>query len=103
MTEEEVMLWTLLRAYRKRGFAFRRQAPVGAYVADFLCRRAKLIVEVDGWHHDLPDQIAHDARRDEWLAGQGYTVLRYGAGEVRRDIAMIERAVDYTLGLTHAH
>ena len=94
MTEEEVMLWSALRGYRKLGSAFRRQAPVGPYVADFPCRKAKVIIEVDGWHHDLPEQMAHDARRDAWLAERGYRILRLSACDVRKDIDNILRSID---------
>ena len=85
MTDEEVLLWQELRQFRRSGYAFRRQAPIGPYVADFLCRRAKLVVEVDGRHHDLPEQMEHDARRDAWLASEGYRVLRFDAKHVWSD------------------
>ena len=86
MIDEERLLWAELKTFRSAGFAFRKQAPIGPYVADFLCRKVKLIVEVDGSHHDRPEQMAHDARRDAWLRSEGYTVVRYDAAAVWRDI-----------------
>lgn len=71
---EERTLWALLRGRRLEGLKFRRQVPIGPYVADFLCLRHRLIVEADGPFHD-PES---DQRRDAWLAGQGFHVLRFG-------------------------
>ena len=72
-TPYERMLWTILRDRRFVGFKFRRQVPVGPYIADFLCSDAKLIVELDGSQHaDDPT----DATRDAELARRGYRVVR---------------------------
>jgi very-short-patch-repair endonuclease len=72
------LLWRLLRDRRLDGLKFRRQRPIGRYVADFVCLRHRLIVEADGPHHDA----ARDAVRDAWLSGQGFRVLRFSNGEV---------------------
>jgi very-short-patch-repair endonuclease len=76
MTAAERILWKNLRRNGLEGWHFRRQAPVGPYIADFLCTRAGLIVELDGAPHDREDQQLHDAVRDAWLTSQGYRVLR---------------------------
>ena len=76
MTRAETILWNALRRNDLAGLHFRRQAPVGPYIADFLCATEKLIVELDGAPHEKEKQIAHDAHRDAWLARAGYTVLR---------------------------
>jgi very-short-patch-repair endonuclease len=68
----ERMLWRLLRNRRLEQLKFRRQVPIGRYVADFICLRHRLIVEADGPLHDE----VHDAERDAWLNGQGFRVLR---------------------------
>ena len=75
MTAAETMLW---RSLRNRGVAakFRRQVPVGPYVADFACVAARLIVELDGRPHEDPERRAHDRCRDAWLAERGWRVLR---------------------------
>jgi len=70
----ERRLWALLRDRRLAGLKFRRQVPLGRYVADFLCPRHRLIVEADGPHHE--DSL-HDLARDAWLRGQGFRVLRF--------------------------
>ncbi len=76
MTSAETILWRALRGSRFEGRKFRRQVPVGKYIADFLCVEEKLIVELDGAPHDQLDQQIHDARRTIWLRSQGYHVLR---------------------------
>jgi very-short-patch-repair endonuclease len=64
----------LLRDRRLEGLKFRRQVPLGRYVADFLCLRHRLVVEADGPHHE--DGL-HDETRDAWLRAQGFRVLRF--------------------------
>jgi len=82
-TEAEKKLWFELREFKTRGFYFRRQVPIGAYIVDFACLKSKLIVEVDGAHHlNDPAQLAHDLMRDNWLRSQGFAILRYGNGDV---------------------
>jgi Uncharacterized protein conserved in bacteria len=73
-TDAEQKLWLLLRDRRLGGAKFRRQAPVGPYIADFICLRRKLIVEADGGQHA---ESRRDAERDRWLAKEGYVVVRY--------------------------
>jgi very-short-patch-repair endonuclease len=67
---------------RSSGFKFRRQHPVGPYVADFCCTELHLIVELDGSVHGQPSQARSDARRDAHLKSMGYTVLRLPNGIV---------------------
>jgi 2-isopropylmalate synthase len=73
-TEAERKLWHALRDRRMQHVKFRRQAPVGPYVADFLCTEHRLIVEADGGGHA---ENARDAARDVWFARNGYKVLRF--------------------------
>jgi very-short-patch-repair endonuclease len=75
-TREESQLWQTLRAGRCAGFKFRRQPPLGAYSLDFYCPAARLAVELDGFEHGLPQQHAHDAVREEFLAWEGIEALR---------------------------
>ncbi|SDM27929.1 Very-short-patch-repair endonuclease [Maricaulis salignorans] len=76
MTNAEVKLWVHLRKRDLCGHRFRRQHPIGPYVADFACVALKLIVEVDGGTHGTPEEIAHDRRRTRFLEAQGWTVIR---------------------------
>jgi len=81
-TETEQAAWHLLRGLRSRGFKFRRQHPVGPYIADFCCAELRLIVELDGSVHGQPSQARGDARRDAHLKSMGSTVLRLPNGMV---------------------
>ena len=75
-TPAECKLWSILRMRQIDGLKFRRQEPIGPYIVDFVCYEARLIVEVDGGQHAGPT-ADHDQRRDAWLAGQGFRVLRF--------------------------
>jgi very-short-patch-repair endonuclease len=77
-TETEHRLWQILRAKRLDGWKFRRQAPIGPYRPDFVCHRARLIVEADGGQHS-PEQ---DGERDAWLRAQGFRILRFWDNDV---------------------
>ena len=81
-TPAEKRLWRLLFPLRTSGYHFRKQAPVGPHVADFACHHARLIIEVDGDTHGSKTGIAHDARRDAFLAGEGYEILRFSNRDV---------------------
>jgi len=82
MTEAEATLWNALRAHRFMGLGFRRQYPLGGYIADFACPSRKLIVEVDGSHHGHDDVLVYDRERDEALKLAGWTVLRFWNDDV---------------------
>ena len=81
-TDAERIVWGALRAHRLNGTSFRRQTPVGPYVADFVCHSAKLIVEIDGGQHFEREQQKRDARRDAFLASKGYRILRFNNYDV---------------------
>ena len=74
----ERTLWKLLRNRRLADLKFRRQVPLGRYIADFLCYSQRLIVEADGPLHDAEA----DAVRDAWLTAQGFRVLRFTNREI---------------------
>jgi very-short-patch-repair endonuclease len=71
-------LWKLLRHRRLEGLKFRRQVPIGPYIADFVCYRHFLIVEADGFWHDA----VADAERDHWLNQHGFRVLRFDNNDI---------------------
>lgn len=86
MTPAEKKLWSALRDRRFAAYKFRRQVPVGPYVADFICFEARLIVEVDGSQHA---QSAHDTERDAWLVSQDFLVKRFWNDEVVRNLESV--------------
>ena len=79
MTDAEHRLWFHLRNRALLGFKFRRQMPIGPYIADFACIERRLVVEVDGGQHG---GYAADAVRTVGLQAQGYRVLRFWNNDV---------------------
>ena len=92
MTLPEGMLWQVLRQ-RPEGLKFRRQHPLGAYVVDFYCPSAMLVIEVDGQSHSMGGRPLRDARRDGWLRAQGLRVIRLDAAEVLKDVHSIASSI----------
>ena len=82
MTDAEQKLWRALRS-RGAGAKFRRQAPLGPYIVDFVCFEARLIVEVDGGQHA---DNQSDAERDRYFTEQGYRVLRFWNNDVFKNL-----------------
>ncbi len=80
MTDAELSLWMRLRAEQIRGYRFRRQVPIGPYVADFACLKAHLVIEVDGGQHAQGQE--RDDRRTAWLESRGFRVLRFWDNDV---------------------
>jgi methionyl-tRNA synthetase len=81
-TEAERVLWEQLRGKQLDGYKFRRQHIIGDYIADFVSLQKKLIIEVDGLIHQLPENKANDEERTLWLEKEGYTVIRFRNEEV---------------------
>ena len=86
MPAPEAKLWNALRELRPLGFHFRRQVPLGPYYADFACHGRRLVVEVDGDLHGTDAAIRYDRRRDAFINGEGYRVLRVSNGDVMRNL-----------------
>ncbi len=94
--------WELWRYLSKSqiGAKFSRQMPVGPFFADFLCREFKLIIELDGWSHDV--QPERDISRDAYLARQGYTVIHFSNADVLSNVEGVITAIREEIGrLTH--
>jgi very-short-patch-repair endonuclease len=85
LTDAERIIWYGVRAHRLNGMSFRRQAPIGPCIVDFLSHAAKLIVEIDGGQHFANEQEKRDARRTRFLEGKGYRVLRFSNLDVLRN------------------
>ena len=97
-TEAERVLWMFLKG-SNLGKPFKRQHVIGQYIVDFVCLPAKLIIELDGGYHQLPQQQINDEERQIWLESQGFTVLRFTNEEVFGDIdnvlQTIEEKIEY--------
>lgn len=81
-TPAERKLWWRLRDLKAQGFKFRQQAPIDGYIVDFVCLSARLIVEVDGGTHSTDAELAADSRRQRYLEGQQFRVVRVTNAEV---------------------
>ena len=90
MTDGERLLWKRLRS-EQLGFKFRRQHPLGGYVADFACLAPKLIVEIDGSQH--VDQQAYDAKRDVFFRCNRFDVMRFPANLPFSDLQSTVEAI----------
>jgi very-short-patch-repair endonuclease len=88
MSLPEVLLWRQLRL-RPLGLKFRRQHPIGNYVADFFCASARAVIEIDGIAHDMGDRADRDQARDTRLLQHGFVVLRIPASEVLKDCVAV--------------
>jgi len=98
MTRAETLLCRYIKAHRVEGLGFRRQVPLGNYVADFVCHSAHLIVELDGESHDFESRRKTDHRRDARLQSQGYTVLRFTNDQVPRELEGVVHVIRETAG-----
>ncbi len=87
----------MLRAKHLNGWKFARQVVIGSYIADFVARREKLVVELDGRSHD--NSAAYDARRDAAMTALGYQVLRFTNGDIATNLEGVSCAIDHELRL----
>ena len=95
MTDAELALWRILRSRQLQGFKFRRQHPIGPFVADFVCLERKLVVELDGGHH--AQQVEADAERTQYLQGAGFRVIRFWNNDVLTEMDGVAERVLATL------
>jgi len=91
MTDAERHLWAKIRMKQLKGYQFYRQKPIGDYIVDFFCPRAKLVIEVDGSQHFSDEMTEYDRIRNEYLSSLGLRVLRFTNTDV---LTHIERVVE---------
>lgn len=89
-TDAEVVLWQRLRRRQILGLRFRRQVPIGPYIADFACLESKIIIEIDGSQHLNSE---HDRVRDRFLRECGFRLLRYWSHDVLRETDAVMEAI----------
>jgi very-short-patch-repair endonuclease len=90
-TPAEIRLWEALRRKKLHGFHFRRQHPVGRFIADFYCSACKLVIEIDGEIHN--EQSEYDAARTEEMESYGYQVIRFQNQQVFDDLDSVLEAI----------
>ena len=94
-TKAEIRLWSELLRAKQTGHTFSRQRPVLNYIADFLCKNLKLIIELDGFSHEFEQQWKKDKKRQNELEKAGFTILRFSDDEVMNDLRNVETEIMY--------
>ena len=84
-TQAELTLWELIKSKQLNEYKFRRQHIIGNYIADFVCLDKKLVIEIDGLIHQLPENLESDLVRTNWLKEKGFTVIRFTNEQVLTD------------------
>ncbi len=97
-TWAEHVLWQALRrdALHVR---FRRQHPIGPFIADFYCDSVGLVIEVDGDVHDLPAQIDHDRMKERYLKAHGYHLVRFRNDDVLYELDHVLSAIEQEIAV----
>ena len=99
-TKGEAIFWDkVLRAKQFYGYQFNRQFCIDDYIADFICRKLKLIIEVDGYSHKFREK--KDKIRDRKLKELGYTTLRFSEKEILHDLDNVIRVLESYLPSTN--
>jgi very-short-patch-repair endonuclease len=94
-TDAEKLLWQRLRNRQLEGFKFRRQQTIGRYIVDFVNFEKRLVVELDGGQHAIEKD--KDEKRDAWLKGEGYAVLRFWDNKVFENLEGILEVIRRSL------
>ena len=95
-TEAEKMLWKNLRAKQIKGYKFRRQHPMGSFIADFICLEKKLVLELDGGEHALRKE--KDKKRDHWFYDEGFEVLRIWNSDIFHNLDGVMETIEKICG-----
>ncbi len=97
MTPAETFLWSKIRRRQIIDFWFYRQKPIGIYIADFYCPKAKLVIEVDGNQHLSDENVKYDKERKEYMKSIGLRVLRFKNAEILTNIDMVVGRIESEL------
>jgi very-short-patch-repair endonuclease len=98
LTDAERKLWSALRNRQLDGAKFRRQQPIGRFIADFVCQERRLIIEADGGQHS---GNLTDDRRTAFLEGKGYRVLRFWNNDILSNLDGVARVIAAALSTSH--
>ena len=96
-TDAERILWQELNNKKLDGYKFRRQHIIGNYIADFICLKENIIIEVDGLIHQLPENRVSDEERSQWLRSEGFDVVRFTNDEVIFKLDMVLQSISTKL------
>jgi very-short-patch-repair endonuclease len=100
-TGTEQLLCNELRRGQLDGLKFRRQHPIGPYIADFYCHASQLVIELDGLVHEQTEQQAYDRNRDDWMMEYGLKVLRFANTDVEQNIDEVKEKILQITKLPH--
>jgi len=100
-TEAEKLLWRHLRNRHLSGYKFRRQYPVGSFIADFCCPEKNLIIEIDGGQHSW--QVESDNLRSSYFEAEGFRMLRFWNNQVLRELDGVLGIIFSCLEENHPH
>jgi len=98
IADSERRLWAALRSRRFGEQKFRRQVPIGPFIADFACKSARLVIEVDGGAHAPDAALQRDERRTRWLESQGWEVIRFWTEDLI-DMRSVLDSIDLALSV----
>jgi len=96
-TAAEKRLWQHLRNRQLGHAKFVRQEPIGPFIADLVCRKAMLVIEIDGETHDTPEQQAYDAKRSAFLRERDYRVIRFRNEDIMGDLGPVLDVIEQYL------
>ncbi len=96
-TDAEKQLWSILRGKKFKELKFRRQQPIGNYIADFVCFSEKFIIELDGGQHNIENQMEYDIKRTKYLEQAGFRVLRIWNNEIFNNIDGVIESIESSL------
>ena len=88
-TEQEKMLWSILRNRHFFGLKFKRQVPIGFYIVDFCCNEKKIVIELDGGQHNELNNILYDKKRTAFLESEGYKVIRFWNSDINNNLESV--------------
>ena len=97
MTKAEIILWSRLRMRKVEGLKFRRQQPIFNYIVDFYCHETKLIIEVDGEIHNLPEQRKSDKYRNKILTLNGFNIIHFTNHEIVTNVDSVIAKIKTTI------
>ncbi|MBA3971148.1 MAG: DUF559 domain-containing protein [Bacteroidetes bacterium] len=92
-TDSEKILWQKLKAKKFYGLKFRRQHPINRFIVDFYCDQLKLVIELDGGYHNIPEIQERDAEREFILKEFGLTVIRFTNKEIEKDMPTVLKKI----------
>jgi len=100
LTRSEKALWLQLRNRKLGGLKFRRQQPLDPYILDFFCADKRLVIELDGGQHDIPEEREYDEKRTAFLNNKGLEVLRFWNNQVRENLPWVLELIRRKAGVS---